>query len=310
MVLVIPGVEVRVVKDVVSPQLSPSGVLGITGLTEKAPAGTQSVQSWSRFVELYGPGSAYSMPDAVQALQNGVSQLVVSPVDPGTARSAAVTIPGDKGDSFTLKARAPGTWANGLVIGIASRSVLGNPVLDVTVSSGNAVLESLPGLPAASADQLIAARSSLLGATRPGLKLGPKPLKLMLAGGDDGDASKPATPASISAPADKGEAFILTAREPGAKGNTIAVTFTARTDLERPGFDVTIVRGAEPPETLAGVWAAPADPPLDQQIAAGSKLVLAAPPAPKIGTDPLKLVLAGGGPPPPPAQYKPHRQQK
>ena len=45
MVLVIPGFEVRVVKDVVAQQLSPSGVLGITGLTEKAPPGTQPVQS-------------------------------------------------------------------------------------------------------------------------------------------------------------------------------------------------------------------------------------------------------------------------
>ncbi|MFZ4405751.1 MAG: phage tail sheath subtilisin-like domain-containing protein [Paracraurococcus sp.] len=187
MVLVIPGVEVRVVKDVVSPQLSPSGVLGITGLTEKAPAGTQAVQSWSRFVELYGAASAYSMPDAVQALQNGVSQLVVSPVDPTTAKTASVAVPAAKGTSFTLSARAPGSWANGLVIMIAGRTALGNAVLDITISSGNTVLESLPGLPQDGADKAIAARSTLVVASAIGSppKLGDDPLKLVLAGGAD-----------------------------------------------------------------------------------------------------------------------------
>ena len=63
MTLIIPGVEVKVVKEVVAPQLAPSGVLGLVGFTEKQP-GVGRASSWSRFIELFGPGSACSMPEA------------------------------------------------------------------------------------------------------------------------------------------------------------------------------------------------------------------------------------------------------
>src|SRR3954454_9077216 len=106
MTLVIPGVEVRVVKEVVAPQLSPSGVLGLIGITEKNPDGAQAIQSWNRFVELFGQASAFSLPEAAQALQNGVSELVVSPVDPAKATAASVKIPAEADTAFTLAARA------------------------------------------------------------------------------------------------------------------------------------------------------------------------------------------------------------
>ncbi len=37
MARIIPGVEIQVVKEVLPPQLAPSGVLGLVGLTEKIP---------------------------------------------------------------------------------------------------------------------------------------------------------------------------------------------------------------------------------------------------------------------------------
>ncbi|MDH3973549.1 MAG: phage tail sheath subtilisin-like domain-containing protein [Deltaproteobacteria bacterium] len=124
MTRIIPGVQVAVVKEVVPPQLAPSGVLGLIGITEKVPDETERASSWSRFVEVFGPGSAYSMPEAKQALQNGVFELVVIPVGKDKGTKAAVQIYADKDKkkkAFKLVARAAGPWANDLKVKITSR---------------------------------------------------------------------------------------------------------------------------------------------------------------------------------------------
>ena len=118
----IPGVQVSVVKEVVPPQLSPTGVLGLVGLTEKVPeGGVGRASSWKRFIELFGPGAAYSMPEARQALQNGASMLVVAAI-PGQGVAATVAL--KRGDELVLvfTARAPGTWANKLKVKVTHRT--------------------------------------------------------------------------------------------------------------------------------------------------------------------------------------------
>lgn len=62
-VRIIPGVQVSVVKEVVPPQLSPSGVLGVVGLVEKGDSKVQHASSWNTFVELFGPGAAWTSSD-------------------------------------------------------------------------------------------------------------------------------------------------------------------------------------------------------------------------------------------------------
>lgn len=127
MARIVPGVQVTVVKDVVPQQLAPSGVLGLVGITERAFSGTERASSWSHFVEAVGPGSAYSMPEARQAIDNGVFQVVVSPVAGATAATAS--LPGVAGAAFTLTARAGGPWANGLPLRITSRKTsTGDPL--------------------------------------------------------------------------------------------------------------------------------------------------------------------------------------
>lgn len=135
MTLIIPGVEVKVVKEVVAPQLAPSGVLGLVGFTEKQP-GVGRASSWSRFIELFGSGSACSMPEAGQALANGVFELVVSPLKAtaGAAASFKIPVAQGNGTAFTLTARSAGTWANGLKVTVASRQTLEDKtVFDLTV---------------------------------------------------------------------------------------------------------------------------------------------------------------------------------
>jgi Phage tail sheath protein subtilisin-like domain len=150
--LVIPGVEVRVVKEVVAPQLSPSGILGIVGITETAPSEAQPVQSFSQFLELYGASSAYSMPEASLALANGVAELIVSPiaVSDTTATPATAAVDGETKDgsskplpAFTLTARARGSWGNQLSVVVTRRTTLDGKkdVFDLEIKRGQDTLE-------------------------------------------------------------------------------------------------------------------------------------------------------------------------
>ena len=156
--LVIPGVEVRVVKEVVAPQLSPSGILGLVGITQNVLSDLTPVQSFSRFLELYGASSAYSMPEAAQALANGVAELIVSPVaaNDATAKAATASVDGETKDgqgkpvpAFTLAARARGAWGNALSATIARRKTLdGTEVFDLAIMRGQDTLELLRNLTA------------------------------------------------------------------------------------------------------------------------------------------------------------------
>ncbi|QSQ23231.1 phage tail sheath protein [Pyxidicoccus parkwayensis] len=100
--LIIPGVQVTVVKEVLPQQLAPSGVLGLIGFTERAELTEQNelkvtrAGNWSRYVEVLGRGSAYSLPEARQALDNGVSELVISPLPPNAGATARAVHAGDE----------------------------------------------------------------------------------------------------------------------------------------------------------------------------------------------------------------------
>lgn len=127
MARIVPGVQVTVVKDVVPQQLAPSGVLGLVGVTEKTPGtGVERASDWSRFVELFGSGTAHSMPEARQALDNGVFQLVVSPV-----KGASVATVKSPGLPFVLSARSGGSWANGLHVRVTSRATPAGTTFDL-----------------------------------------------------------------------------------------------------------------------------------------------------------------------------------
>ena len=118
MARIIPGVEVKVVKEVVPKQLAPSGVLGLVGLVEKAPetGGLARASSWNAFKEAFGEGSIHSLPQAPQALANGVFTVVVSPVSAEAASKAGGDMKLASKKMLSFAARAPGSWANGLTL--------------------------------------------------------------------------------------------------------------------------------------------------------------------------------------------------
>lgn len=180
---IIPGVSVRVVKDVVTPQLAPAGVLGLVGLVESG-AEVARAASWSTFVSAFGPGSAHSLPDARLALENGVTELVVVPVqDPGAAAASAALFGANAGPVdpalFNLSARAPGTWANALSARVSWRRRAGAAIaFDLEVlDAANEVVErhpnlvSLPGLARNLASVLSAQSSRVVASGSPELSV-------------------------------------------------------------------------------------------------------------------------------------------
>ena len=138
--LIIPGVQVTVVKEVLPQQLAPSGILGLVGFTEVGSTRVVRAGSWSRFVELLGRASAYSLPEAKQALDNGVSELVISPLPAGSGAPGKVVVPADttrrpgNNAGFTLLARAAGTWSNGLLVRVEYRQNIDPTVFTFDVS--------------------------------------------------------------------------------------------------------------------------------------------------------------------------------
>ncbi|HOY01067.1 phage tail sheath subtilisin-like domain-containing protein [Zoogloea sp.] len=124
MTLIIPGVEVTVVKEVLTPQLAPSGVLGLVGIVEKGDKGVGRAASWRSYLTSFGGASAFSLPEANPALGNGVFELVVCPVACDSKARFPVRQAGDdKKTAFTLVAKAPGPWGNRITASIASRQV-------------------------------------------------------------------------------------------------------------------------------------------------------------------------------------------
>lgn len=129
---IIPGVVVQVLREIVPPLPSPSGILGIAGVAQITPARLTPVSSYPRFLEVFGPASAFSMPEVRQAFQNGIAEVVVSPIAGGTA--GTVNLVDGAGDSVAiLTARANGPWSQDIDVTVVPK---GSPVsaVDVTVT--------------------------------------------------------------------------------------------------------------------------------------------------------------------------------
>jgi hypothetical protein len=115
--LIVPGVRVEARFDVLPPPPATSGIVGVAGIVDRPPAGLISVTRVAELRELLGPGTEASMPEAVHALANGASEVVVSAVGGGAPASADLR--NDDGEvAVRLVARSPGDWAEQLVADI------------------------------------------------------------------------------------------------------------------------------------------------------------------------------------------------
>ena len=118
--LVVPGVSVEARFDVPPPLPARSGILGAVGVVDRIPPeGVKAVTTTQELLDVFGPATRFSFPEAVSALVNGVSELVLSPVAPNTGQAASVRLLDDENQEVAiLRARAPGPWGNNLSIRI------------------------------------------------------------------------------------------------------------------------------------------------------------------------------------------------
>lgn len=154
----IPGVNVQVLREIVPPLPSPSGILGIVGVTENTPDRLTAVSSFTRFREVFGEASSFAMPEVRQAFENGIAEVVASPVAGGSAGTATLQ---DDSDAIvaTLTARANGPWSGG----ISAAVTLKGSVCDVSIAFGD-VRETFRNLTGADVATTIDAGSALVTA--------------------------------------------------------------------------------------------------------------------------------------------------
>ena len=125
MVRVIPGVEVKVIKEIIPPAAYPSGVVALIGTAEMGPEMDPThVGSWREFADKFGDNPDYTLTNnAKQAFQNGVFEVVATRiVGKGGAAATATLQDAEKADTVELQARAMGTKGNDIKFSVEKGS--------------------------------------------------------------------------------------------------------------------------------------------------------------------------------------------
>jgi hypothetical protein len=122
--LVVPGVRVEARFDILPPLPAASGILGAVGIVDRPPQqpGLVSVTKVAEIKDLLGPGTEVSMPQIVEALANGVSEVLVSAVT-GGASAIVDLLNANSQPAVRLRCRSRGAWGNELAADV--RAVLG-----------------------------------------------------------------------------------------------------------------------------------------------------------------------------------------
>jgi hypothetical protein len=154
--LTIPGVQVRTQFEPAPVLPGATGILGVVGVTDRGPVEPTPVGSFGEFLDIFGTGSSFTMPEVRGALANGVFQVVVARTSPGKGNKAKLTLTdGDRTASLpngepiaTLEARAEGTWGNAVGVRVEQILTAGGDVkyINVETSLGGVVVDRLKNL--------------------------------------------------------------------------------------------------------------------------------------------------------------------
>jgi hypothetical protein len=270
MARILPGVEIRVVKEIVAPAVTPSGVLGLVGIADRGAVGVPTpVGSWPAFLDTFGPASAYCLPEAKQAIMNGIFELVGVRVDDEGAKKATIKLTDTAGTEIAhLQARAKGTWANDLSASVKENKDSTGAVVsvDLTLTLGE-TSETFTALvmTAGAAKYLfdvINRDSTLVTAIDP-VRLASLPAELAQTDFVDYDAVTPAEPAAhLYLPQTAGgtdHVLKLEAKARGAAGNDL--NLKARVTAGTTGtVSLRIYRGTRIAEDYDNMTMNPDDP--------------------------------------------------
>ncbi len=147
--LVVPGVRVEARFDVLPPLPAASGVVGIAAIVDRPPNPIKliGITKPAEIAGLLGPGTIASAPEIVHALANGAQEIVVSPVDGGSAASLTLNNT-DSNPAVILRARSNGEWARALHIEVSTVNNSGGVPVRVTLRLllNGRVVEEFPDL--------------------------------------------------------------------------------------------------------------------------------------------------------------------
>ncbi len=148
--LVIPGVQVKTVFEPSGALPSVTGVLGVVGITDRGPMAPTAVGNMGEFLDLFGPGSRFSMPEVKVAFANGVSQMVIARTDPNRGQEASLDLVNDDGSKVvTLVARAEGAWGNRIGVQATQVHTLGGSgikYINLALSLNGQIVETFNNL--------------------------------------------------------------------------------------------------------------------------------------------------------------------
>jgi hypothetical protein len=129
---VIPGVSIAVIKEVVPKALRPAGVMGLIGIAGQGRYTPYHIDNWGGLKEEFGPGIAHTMPEARQALLNGIFELVIVRLDDTNNAPAVLEINDTEGNkALTLRARGCGAWGNKINVEVKENKVTTDDTTEV-----------------------------------------------------------------------------------------------------------------------------------------------------------------------------------
>jgi hypothetical protein len=142
MTRVIPGVEIKVIKEIVPQQLYPSGVVAMMGATEKGdPLLPVHVTTYREFADKFGSNDQFAIvKDVKQAFQNGVFEIVVLPLAGKGGEKAFVQLK-DREDNNTVQlvAKAGGEAGNKIKVAVETGSAPDS--VKMLIGDGGSVIE-------------------------------------------------------------------------------------------------------------------------------------------------------------------------
>jgi hypothetical protein len=194
MARILPGVEIKVVKEIVPQQLNPSGIVGIMGTAEKGPVLMPTpVNGFREFKDKFGSDPNQSLTkEARLAFLNGVFQVFVTRIEAAGSQNASTVLKTTDGDNCVrIEAKSPGEGGNSITVGVSKGSVAGSVSVQITDGVAFEVFDNLT-LDKASDSYIVDvlnSRSKMIGATdiwkEPKAAKDAKPAKVVLAVGEE-----------------------------------------------------------------------------------------------------------------------------
>jgi hypothetical protein len=135
LVRILPGVEVKVVKEIVPQQLHPSGIVGVMGTAEKGPIlAPKPVTSYREFQDIFGSDANQSLTKEVRlCLLNGVFEVFATRIEAAGSQNANGVLKNVDGeDGIKIDSKIGGEAGNNIKVGVSKGTVAGTSSVQVT----------------------------------------------------------------------------------------------------------------------------------------------------------------------------------